>query len=214
MLTEYMKAHKYSSVLSFMAAIAKGEINVADIKSFILEKNEGHHEEVQPDAVTPEKTLQYSGTGEDILVLNAKNVKGLDYKMAACCNPVFGDDVFGFVTRSAGIKIHRVSCPNAARLLERYPYRIQKVIWQDNASAGTFQATLVVTAENETPVMSAILDVTGQFRVSVRSLTVNENPRNGTQEITIRMLVPSNLELDKVISQVGNLRQVIKVKRL
>jgi GTP pyrophosphokinase len=214
MLTEYMKAHKYSSVLSFMAAIAKGEIDVADIKAFILEKTEGHHEEVQQEAAVPEKTLQYSGTGEDILVLNAKNVKGLDYKMAACCNPVFGDDVFGFVTRSAGIKIHRVSCPNAARLLERYPYRIQKVVWQDNASAGTFQATLVVTAYNDNPVMSAILDVTGQFRVSVRSLTVNDNPRNGTQEITIRLLVPSNLELDKVISQLSNLKPVLKVKRL
>ncbi|MBR0030146.1 MAG: bifunctional (p)ppGpp synthetase/guanosine-3',5'-bis(diphosphate) 3'-pyrophosphohydrolase, partial [Bacteroidales bacterium] len=133
---------------------------------------------------------------------------------AACCNPVFGDDVFGFVTRNAGIKIHRISCPNAARLIERYPYRIQKVIWQDTASAGSFQATLLVTTEMDHPVMSAILDVTGNFRVSVRSLSVSENPRNGTMEITIRLLVPSNLELDKVISQVGNLRQVLKVKRL
>lgn len=212
--TEYMKAHKYSSVLSFMAAISKGEVDVADIKAYILEKTAERREEPVAEAPVSEKPLQYSGTGEDILVLNAKNVKGLDYKMAACCNPVFGDDVFGFVTRSAGIKIHRISCPNAARLIERYPYRIQKVIWQDTASAGSFQATLLVTTEMEHPVMSAILDVTGNFRVSVRSLSVSENPRNGTMEITIRLLVPSNLELDKVISQVGNLRQVLKVKRL
>ncbi len=212
--TEYMKAHKYSSVLSFMAAISKGEVDVADIKAYILEKTAERREEPVAEAPVSEKPLQYSGTGEDILVLNAKNVKGLDYKMAACCNPVFGDDVFGFVTRNAGIKIHRISCPNAARLIERYPYRIQKVIWQDTASAGSFQATLLVTTEMDHPVMSAILDVTGNFRVSVRSLSVSENPRNGTMEITIRLLVPSNLELDKVISQVGNLRQVLKVKRL
>ena len=209
-----MKAHKYSSVLSFMAAISKGEVDVADIKAYILEKTAERREEPVAEAPVSEKPLQYSGTGEDILVLNAKNVKGLDYKMAACCNPVFGDDVFGFVTRNAGIKIHRISCPNAARLIERYPYRIQKVIWQDTASAGSFQATLLVTTEMDHPVMSAILDVTGNFRVSVRSLSVSENPRNGTMEITIRLLVPSNLELDKVISQVGNLRQVLKVKRL
>jgi len=212
--TEYMKAHKYSSVLSFMAAISKGEVDVADIKAYILEKTAERREEPVTEAPVSEKPLQYSGTGEDILVLNAKNVKGLDYKMAACCNPVFGDDVFGFVTRNAGIKIHRISCPNAARLIERYPYRIQKVIWQDTASAGSFQATLLVTTEMDHPVMSAILDVAGNFRVSVRSLSVSENPRNGTMEITIRLLVPSNLELDKVISQVGNLRQVLKVKRL
>ena len=61
--------------------------------------------------------------------------------------------------------------------------------------------------------MSAILDVTGQFRVSVRSFNVNENHRNGTYEITLRLLVPSNLELDKVISQIAALKQVSKVKR-
>ncbi len=134
--------------------------------------------------------------------------------MAACCNPVFGDDVFGFVTRSAGIKIHRISCPNAARLLERYPYRIQKVIWQDTAAAGSFLATLSITSEMDHSVLPHIMDVVGQFRASIRSFNVNENPRAGTYEITMRILVPSATELDKVISQTGALKQVSRVKRV
>ena len=214
MQTEYMKAHKYSSVLSFMAAIASGEVDINAIKAYILEKSLKDTETPQEQHAVKSKAAGYSGDGEDILVLNAKDVKGLDYKMAACCNPVFGDDVFGFVTRSAGIKIHRISCPNAARLIERYPYRIQKVVWQETAAAGSFLVSLSIIADCDHSVMSAILDVTGQFRVSVRSFTVNENHRNGTYEITLRLLVPSNLELDKVISQVGALKQVIKVKRL
>ncbi len=213
MQTEYMKAHKYSSVLSFMAAIANGEIDVNDIKAYILEKAGGTREDVPQDHAIKERPLQYEGNGEDILVLNAKNVKGLDYKMAACCNPVFGDDVFGFVTRSAGIKIHRISCPNAARLIEKYPYRIQKVIWQDSASGGNFQVCLNITTETEHSVLTSIMNVVGQFRASIRSFTVNENHRAGTNEISMRILVPSSLELDKVISQVGALKQVIKVKR-
>ena len=209
--TEYMKSRKYSSVLSFMAAIDSGEVDVNDIKAFILERSKAR-EEAQPEHCVKEKPLQYDGGGDDILVLNARDVKGLDYKMAACCNPVFGDDVFGFVTRSAGIKIHRISCPNASRLLERYPYRIQKVVWQESTSTGDFLATLLITAETE-PVLAGIMDVVSRFRVSVRSFNVNENKRNGTSEIVMRMLVPSSMELDKVISQVAALRHVLKVKR-
>ncbi len=147
-------------------------------------------------------------------MLSAKNVRGLDYKMSKCCNPVFGDDVFGFVTRTEGIKIHRISCPNAARLIERFPYRIQKVVWQDNTSTGSFQCTLSVTAELDHPVLSDIMGVIGQFKVSMRAFNVKENLRAGTYEITIRLLVPSSAELDKVLSQVSNLRQVIKIRRV
>ena len=214
MQMEYMKAHNCKSVLNFMAAIASGNIDINDIKAFILEKTSKPKEEQPQEQAVKEKSLQYSGTGEDILVLNAKNVKGLDYKMAACCNPVFGDDVFGFVTRSAGIKIHRISCPNAARLIERYPYRIQRVVWQDSASEGSFQVQLGITAEMDHPVLAGIMNVVGQFRASIRSFNVNENHRAGTYEITMRILVPSTTELDKVISQVGALKQVLKVKRL
>ena len=209
---EFMKLRGYKSVLPFMAAIAKGEVDVNDIKAFVQEKASAPKEEAVATE-HKEKTFAYSGSGEDILVLNARNVKGLDYKMAACCNPVFGDDVFGFVTRSAGIKIHRISCPNAARLLERYPYRIQRVIWQETAAAGSFLVTLLITAEPETSVLGSIMDVVSQFKASIRSFNVGENRRNGTSEITMKLLVPSNMELDKVISQVAALKQVLRVKR-
>ena len=139
--------------------------------------------------------------------------KGIDYKMARCCNPVFGDDVFGFVTREAGIKIHRITCPNAARLLEKYPYRIQKVRWAESPSSGSFQVALKVIADEES-VVNRVMDVCGQFKVSVRSLNVNENPRNGTLELSLKLSVPSNLELDKVLSQLRALQHVVKVSRL
>ena len=218
LLTEFMKSARFNSEMSMMAAIAAEELDVNDIKEFLLQKQaqKEEHASQKPDTASEEKKT-YGGSAassDDILVINAKNVKGLDYKLSKCCNPVFGDDVFGFVTRTEGIKIHRMSCPNAARLIERFPYRIQKVVWQDNASSGDFQCTLSVTATIDHPVLSSIMDVIGQFRVSMRSCNVKENPRTGSYEIQIRLLVPSNTELDKVISQISNMKAVTKVKRI
>lgn len=213
--TEFMKSRKYSSVMPFLAAISREEVDVNDIKSFILQKQA---EKALPSVEEKNEAAPKEGyagsSSDDILVINAKNVRGLDYKLSKCCNPVFGDDVFGFVTRTDGIKIHRISCPNAARLIERYPYRIQKVVWQDNSSGGDFVCDLAITAGMEHPVLSAIMDVIGKFKVSMRSFNVKENQRTGTYEISVRLLVPSNTELDKVISLVSNIKNVIKVHRV
>ena len=208
---EYMKAHQYSSVISFMADIAREVIDINDIKSFIINHDDSLAKEASQ--ATKDRSMVFSGGNDEILVINAKNVRGLDYKLSKCCNPVFGDDVFGFVTRTDGIKIHRMSCPNAAQLMEKYPYRIQKVVWQESASSGDFQCTLNIISEPEQAAISSIMTIIGQFRASLRSFNVNENARNGQYDISVRLLVPSNTELDKIISQISNLRNIIKVKR-
>lgn len=215
LLYEFMKQHKFSSVMPLMAAISREELDVNDIKSFIQQRQQENERASSEQTATPENPLKAfsSRSGDDILVIDARNVKGLDYKLSKCCNPVFGDDVFGFVTRTEGIKIHRMSCPNAARLIERYPYRIQKVVWQENASSGEFLCTLQIVAHMERSVHGAIMDVVAHFKVSLRSFDIKENHRNGTYEISMRLLVPSTSELDKVISLIGNLKQVIRVHR-
>ena len=212
MMREMMKGLKLNSSITFLCGIADGTIDLNDIKAFILKKEEKPATAIE--AATPARgAFRSADSGDDILVLNAENVKGLDYRMAKCCNPVFGDDVFGFVTRTDGIKIHRISCPNAERLLERYPYRIQKVVWQSSTATSNFQCTLNITAELDHSVLTSIMEIINQFKASMRAFNVNENARQGTYEITIRLLVPSNLELNKIISQTGNLKQVIRVKR-
>ncbi len=213
MRTALMKQRKYPTQMAMMAAIAEGELDVNEIKSFILSAQE-RTEAVEEGPKTPTLPSALQGGSDDILVLGARDVKGIDYKMAHCCNPVYGDDVFGFVTRTEGIKIHRMSCPNATRLLERYPYRIQRVVWQDSAASGNFQCTLMVSADSDNAALADIMEVIGQFKVSLRSFNVNPNRRGGTFEIAIRLLVPSNMELDKVISRISALRQVEKVKRV
>ena len=211
-----MKKLPYKTINAFYAAIGEGELDVADIKNMI---NEIRNVEAGPASVETERKTgagiqEKSGNNDDILVIDAKNVKGIDYRMAKCCNPVFGDDVFGFVTRTEGIKIHRMSCPNASRLIDMYPYRIQKVKWSDNPSTGNFQTGLRVTAALEPSVINEIMDIVNSFRASIRMFNVTENDRQSTYEITMKIAVPSNLELDKVTSQIRNLRNVIKISRM
>jgi GTP pyrophosphokinase len=210
-----MKKLPYKTLNAFYAAIGEGELDVADVKNMV---GEIRNAEV-PAAADQEKKVggilkERNNNNDDILVIDAKNVKGIDYRMAKCCNPVFGDDVFGFVTRTEGIKIHRMSCPNAARLLDMYPYRIQKVKWSDNPSTGNFQTGLRVTAALEPSVINEIMDIVNSFRASIRMFNVTENDRQSTYEITMKIAVPSNLELDKVTSQIRNLRNVIKINRM
>ena len=220
-LADFLKRKKYSTINSFYAAVSDETIDVNEVKNFILE-----HDSIVAQAIEAarasdaekhaDKMKQWdvSQGADDILVINARDLKGLEYKMAQCCHPVFGDDVFGFVTRTEGIKIHRISCPNAARLIESYPYRIQKVKWADSPAAGTFQSSLKIIAAMASSVIGQITEVVSSFRASLRSFNVNENDRNSTYEISMKIHVPSNMELDKVISQLKTLRHVMRVNRV
>ena len=215
-----MKKFQYKTVNAFYAAIGDGTLDISDMKELISGISSGGPatEAERPQDQTAgdqpkKKTWTAKGSADDILVIDAKNLKNLDYRMSKCCNPVYGDDVFGFVSIKDGIKIHRISCPNAARLMEMYPYRIQKVRWSDNPGTSSFQTSLKVTAAHEPSVINDIIDTVNIFKTSIRSFNVNENGRNGTYEIALKLSVPSNLELDKVISRIRAAKNVIKVSR-
>ena len=210
-----LKKLQFKNLNAFYAAIGEESLDVSEIKNLIAEVIQGAQEQaVQNENEKKGRSgVQEKGT-DDILVIDAKNVRGIDYRMAKCCNPVFGDDVFGFVTRTEGIKIHRMSCPNAARLLDMYPYRIQKVKWSENPSSGNFQTGLRVIAALEPSVITEIMDIVNSFRASLRMFNVAENERQGTYDIMMKIAVPNNLELDKVTSQIRNLKNVIKINRL
>jgi len=215
-LAGILKKLQFKTINAFYAAIGEGTLDVFEVRKMITEQTGGSSDTAASASDTDRKTkapMQEKGA-DDILVIDAKNVRGLDYRMAKCCNPVFGDDVFGFVTRTEGIKIHRMSCPNAARLMDMYPYRIQKVKWSDNPNSGNFQTGLRVIAALEPSVINEIMDIVNSYRASLRMFNVSENDRQGTYDITMKIAVPSNLELDKVTSQIRNLKNVIKINRI
>ena len=179
MLTEMMKKRKITSVNAFFAAVGEGTIDVNEIKEYILTEEKRRQEALEAaqaqEASRPHRLETTSK--DDILVLNAKDLKGLDYRMA-------------------------------------YPYRIQKVRWADSPSSGSFQVSLKITTDQESEALNKIMEVVGTFKASIRTFNVQENERQGTYDILLKLLVPSNLELDKILSQIRAQRHVLKVNRV
>ena len=215
LMAEFLKDSGYRSANAFHEALGRGEYDVANLKEYIIARQSSEKAPGKEEADPGRSAWTGIGKGaDDILVIDARNVKNIDYRMSKCCNPVFGDDVFGFVTRTEGIKIHRISCPNASRLLERYPYRIQKVRWSSSPSTSSFQSSLKIVAAQEPSVINEIMTVTTMFKASIRGFNVSDDDRHGTYDITMKLSIPSNMELDKIISQLKLIRNVSKVSRI
>jgi GTP pyrophosphokinase len=126
-VTILSKLYKVRTGVEFYSALASGRIDIADLKDPLTRHAAG--EDIMPTQL-PERRQKAVEEGSGELIIGDQ-VRGLDYKLARCCNPLHGDEVFGFVTVSAGITIHRTSCPNAPRLREQYPYRVIPAKWRD-----------------------------------------------------------------------------------
>ena len=210
-LTVFQKKHKYSSLNELYAAIGTGTIDISEIKDFVTKENNS-----RPEAA-PTISKEFVDRGEerkknnDYLVIGS-GVKNLDYTLAKCCNPIYGDDVFGFISTKGGIKIHRISCPNASRLIDNYPYRIQKVKWNQNVNSTSFQTSLRVSFNGEEFISNKVIETINAFKVSIRSFAILDKNR-GAQDISITISVPSNQELDKIIQALKRLKGVYNVTR-
>lgn len=209
-----IKKYSLKSINEFYCAVAENKIDIFEIKSYLSGKDMPQ-EFRQPSSRAVEETPKEPSVNikSDVLVIGG-NINNIGYRMAKCCNPVYGDDVFGFISVKDGITIHRVSCPNAARLIERYPYRIQRVRWSGSSASTSFQVTLKVLCRGEKNLGAPVMEAVSQYKASVRSMVVNErNSRDVTHEIELKLSVPNNLELDKVISAVKKVKDVTNVLR-
>ena len=135
----------------------------------------------------------------------------IGYRLAKCCNPVIGDDVFGFVSVKEGIKIHRMSCPNAERLMTQYPYRIQKVKWRNAVALAVFQTTIRFTAYEEIGLAQEVSDVIRNLSLNLRSFTFSG--QNGKITGRLQVAVNSNKQVDLLLFQLRKIRGVIKAVR-
>ncbi len=139
-------------------------------------------------------------------------MEGLDYKLAKCCNPVFGDSIFGFVTISEGIKIHRTSCPNAHNLIARYPYRVVAARWSKSKERTSFIAAVKISGVEEIGIVNKIADVLSEFKVGVRNF--NYNMDEGMFEGKLNIMVPNNDVLQGIIRKIHSIKGILKASRI
>lgn len=162
-------------------------------------------EELQSANYTPSRS-------SDALVIDEK-INNIEYKLAKCCNPIKGDDIFGFVTISSGITIHRTDCPNAARLRENYPYRVMEARWRSNAD-GSFRATINIVAQDVAGIANHITEViTKELKLNMRTFNFSSRG-DGTAVGSVSVEVPSAAVVDMLIHSIMRIKGVQRAYRV
>ena len=212
LIDRLLKYYKLKTPVDLYYAIATEKIDVTEIKDILSEPKKEtvvEKEIVEKTEIEDKKSESYQG---DFLIIDDK-IENIDYKLAKCCSPIFGDSIFGFVTVSEGIKIHRTNCPNARDLVERYNYRILKAQWTKNASRQSFQTTIKVSGVDEIGMLSKITDVISKdLKVRMRSITIDSN--DGMFDGKLQLFVDSAKHLDMLMSKLKKEKGILKVIRI
>lgn len=157
----------------------------------------------------PNEDLAYAS--DDVLVID-KNLKGVDYTLAKCCHPIYGDDVFGFVTVSGGIKIHRKDCPNAPELRKRFGYRIVKAKWSGKGSS-QYSTTLRIIGNDDIGIVNNITSIISkEEKIMMRSINIDSNDGLFSGNLVVNVEDTSRLEqLIKKLRNVKGVKQIIRL---
>lgn len=214
-LMQLIKKLKYKTVTDFYVDIAVEKIDVNWVidRYLDLENREAEIRDNHPAVSAEEFTLKTLPeiAGPDELIID-QNLTGVDYKLAKCCNPIFGDDIFGFVS-SQGIKIHRVNCPNAHDLFSRFGYRILKARWSGKSSSSNYSIVLRVIGNDQLNIVANLMSIISKEEgVQMRSITIDSN--DGLFQGNITVMLRDTSMLDQLIKKLKAVKGVKSVSRL
>lgn len=196
--------------------IAVGNIDLKHLKDFRQEQGKIIHKsgslKKEDNAKTLEQMVETArGSKPDMLVIG-ENMQKIDYKLAPCCNPIPGDDVFGFITINEGIKIHRVNCPNAIQLLSNYAYRVVKAKWT-TPELISFLAGIKITGIDEVGLVNNLTKViSDEHNINMRSISFDTN--DGTFEGTVMVFVHDTDHLTELMKKLRTVNGVLTVTRV
>jgi GTP diphosphokinase / guanosine-3',5'-bis(diphosphate) 3'-diphosphatase len=206
---------KKASPTDVYYAIAVGNLDIKELKDFKVVGDKL----VPPPKIVEPKTLEQpkangnkkSGKGTELVIFGESSDKIL-YKLANCCQPIPGDDVFGFLTAGEGLKIHRSDCPNAARLLSHYGHRIVKTKWAKNKEI-SFLSGVQITGLDDFGVIKKITNIiSDSLNMNMRSISIDS--QDGVFEGTIMVYVHDKEEFDHLCNQLSSLEGIFTVKRI
>ena len=207
----------FKNVTEFYQRIADGGLDVNEILDKYIEQQK-RDSDTQDEIVYRSaegynlQTAQEETTSkEDVLVID-QNLKGLEFKLAKCCNPIYGDDVFGFVTVSGGIKIHRSDCPNANQMRERFGYRIVKARWAGKSEGTQYPITLRVVGHDDIGIVTNITSIISKENgITLRSIGIDSN--DGLFSGTLTVMVGDTGRLEALIKKLRTVKGVKQVSR-
>ena len=212
MLMKVIKKSGYKNVTDFYYDINKEVINPsAIIDSYIAmenKDNEAAHPETAENFIL--QSVKEDSEASDTLVIG-ENIKGINYKLSKCCNPIFGDKIVGFISSEGAIKIHRADCPNAIHLLDKYPYRRINAQWSGKMGS-QYAVTLRILGQDDIGIVTNVSSVINKEKdTSLRSISIDSH--DGLFQGFLVIGIGDTKSLDNLIAKIKNIKGVKDVQR-
>ncbi len=219
-LMRTMKKLGYKETSEFYRDIASNTLDVGTVLDKYVEVQQGEKTVTGDNMARSAEEFvleDYMGNAltqhasDDVLVID-KNLKGIDYQLAKCCNPIYGDDVFGFVTTGGGIKIHRKDCPNAPEMRRRFGYRIVKAKWSGKGSS-QYSITLRVIGNDNLGIVNNLTSIISKDeKLVLRSINIDSN--DGIFRGNLVIMINDNTRLESLIKKLRTVKGVKQVDRI
>ena len=210
----------FKEVSDFYKSIADGDLDVNTVIEKYLEIKESEktvtgdnlaRSAAEFDLDSSKFSNLNSNLADDTLVID-RNLKGLDYQLARCCHPIYGDPIFGFVTINGGIKIHRQDCPNAPELRRRYGYRVVKARWSGKG-ASQYSITLRVIGTDDIGIVNNLTSIISKDeRLVLRSINIDSH--DGLFSGNLVVMLEDTSRLEQLIKKLRTVKGVKQVDRI
>jgi GTP pyrophosphokinase len=217
-ISELLKLYDFKNPLDLNFQIANGKIDLSKIKNIVEKGGELKFEKVKPvkkaKKFTEEKEIisSFGGKSKEAIILGDDSLKQVDYIIAQCCSPIPGDDVFGFLTISEGIKIHRTNCPNAVQLMSNYAYRVLKAKWKSQ-TLKEFSVGVEFTGIDGMGILNSLTNlVTGSLNINIKSLNIGSEA--GFFNGELNALVHDTKHLDDLMKEMKKIEGIKTVERV
>lgn len=205
----------YKTLTQFYVAINQEKINLQLLRAHLSGEEESNNQAEMPrsaEGFVGETELQKITKNTDALVID-KNLKNIDYTLAKCCNPIFGDDIFGFVTVNGGIKIHKSDCPNAPAMISKFGYRIVKATWAGTSAKGEYTSRLRIIGKDDIGIVTNITSIINkETGIILRSISVDSH--EGLFEGNITVVVNNTAQIETLCKKLTKIKGVKQVYRI
>jgi len=192
--------------------VALEKIDPLVLKKLVLGEDEEVAEEPElEDSIVDAEEENWEEKHKDVLIID--KIDNINFKLAKCCNPIQGDKIFGFVTVTKGITIHRKSCPNAAEMKKRFPYRIISAKWRTSKDRVNFKTAISILGTDSMGLANRITQViSNEMKVDI--LSINFDSKNGLFEGKIWLLVQDSVHLEALLEKLKGLNGINQVYRM
>ncbi len=208
-----IRHYKYKDAIDLYFDVATERIDLLQIKEFLTSSEKPSDPKPEPiDEEALERLVSSASRESGEFLLIDDKLANVEYKLAPCCNPIHGDAIFGFVTISSGITIHRMNCPNAQQMISRYGYRVVKARWDKAGKDTFFQVSLQVTGLDDLGIVSYITDVISKdLQVNMRSISIESH--DGMFEGSLTLFVKDTQHLEALIRKLRKVKGVLNIRR-